>query len=514
MKRIMTVVCALLLISSGIARAQQEDRIEIEQNSKGKDDARPQNFGIGVELGLNWLNCDVQDNGTYFLGAKTPLNLGFDVKAVYHFLRLGRAATVGVFGSAGLHMLGAKADRIASPNWDPYEVKTNLLNFNVGLEAQFFPKSRLRPYFFAGIGIASFEPDITTSDRNKVQYAKYFLDTDKSSLTIPTGVGITYSATRVIDISLAVSKTYTFTDNLDGWTDNINDNFPFVHAGIMFYFGGQKEDEVQVIAPPPPPVVTDTDGDGLLDTDERTIYNTDPTNKDTDGDGLMDGDEVKQYRTDPTNKDTDGDRLIDGDEVLRHKTDPLKKDTDGDGCIDGDEVLDMRTDPLKPDTDGDELTDCDERNIYRTNPLVKDTDGDGANDGKEIKDGTDPLKADVLNLEEGKNIVLEGINFETNKAVILPESEEILMKAYNTMRTNPTLEVMITGHTDDVGKDAANLKLSDRRANSVRDWLVNKGIATNRIATKGLGETQHIAPNDGPENRAKNRRIEFRIVKR
>ena len=510
MKRGITALLALLFVISSNAIAQQNDQIVLEQEQKGKPDARPQNFGIGLELGLNWMNCDVQDNGTFFVGPETPMGIGFDVKALYHFLRLGRAATLGVYGSAGLHMLSASADAIGSPNWDSFEVKTNVLNFNIGIDAQFFPKSKLRPFFWAGIGFASFDPDITTSPRNLVQYAKYFQE-GSSSLTVPAGVGVKYSASRVIDLSLSISKTYMFADNLDGWTDNINDNYPFLAAGIMFYFGGEKEEEVQIIAPPP--VVTDTDGDGLLDTDERTIYNTDPTNRDTDGDGLIDGDEVKQYRTDPTNKDTDGDRLIDGDEVLRHKTDPLKKDTDGDGCIDGDEVLDMRTDPLKPDTDGDELTDCDERNIYRTNPLVKDTDGDGANDGKEIKDGTDPLKADVLKIEQGGRIVLEGINFATNKADILPESEEILMKAYNTLRTNPTLEVLITGHTDDVGKDAANMKLSDRRSTAVRSWLINKGISGDRITTKGFGETQHIAPNDSPENKAKNRRIEFRVTK-
>ncbi len=504
---------ALMLSLSATALAQRDEELRFDTRSQEEGDyVRPQNFGIGLNLGLNWLNCDVQDNGSFFVGAETPIGFGADIKAVYTFIRMGRIATLGVYGSAGIHMLSAKAEHLASPSWGPYEVKTNVLNFNLGLESQFFPRSRLRPFVFIGIGIASFDPDLTIDPAN-FQYGggieKYLKD-EKSSLGVPAGLGLTYTASDLIDISLAFSKTYTFTDNLDGWTVNINDNYPFVSAGISFYFGGKKKEEVKVIAPPPPPA--DTDGDGLNDIDEETIHKTDPRNRDTDGDGLIDGDEVKNYKTDPLNKDTDGDRLTDGDEVLRHRTDPLKKDTDGDGCSDGDEVLDMRTDPLKTDTDGDGLTDCDERNIYRTNPLVMDTDGDGVNDGKEVRDGTDPLKADVLKVEQGGRIVLEGINFETNKADILPESEEILMRAYQTMRTNPTLKVEIGGHTDDVGRDAANQKLSERRANSVRNWLVQKGVDGARITTRGYGETQPMVPNDSAENRARNRRIEFKVV--
>jgi OOP family OmpA-OmpF porin len=172
----------------------------------------------------------------------------------------------------------------------------------------------------------------------------------------------------------------------------------------------------------------------------------------------------------------------------------------------------MNTNPLAVDTDGDELNDCDEKNVYRTNPLIKDTDGDGAMDGKEVRDGTDPLTADVLQIEESGELVLEGVNFETNSAVITQDSEEVLQKALNTLRTNPDLRVEIQGHTDDVGSNTANQRLSERRANSVRDWFIQNGIDANRMTARGYGEDNPLVPNDSPENRARNHRIQFRVI--
>ena len=109
----------------------------------------------------------------------------------------------------------------------------------------------------------------------------------------------------------------------------------------------RKERNRPVAAPSAKPTAKpDSDGDGLTDSDERNIYNTDPNNPDTDADGLTDGDEVRAYKTDPRNPDTDGDGLADGAEVLKHKTNPLNPDTDGDGVKDGAEI-DAETDPLR-----------------------------------------------------------------------------------------------------------------------------------------------------------------------
>ncbi len=257
------------------------------------------------------------------------------------------------------------------------------------------------------------------------------------------------------------------------------------------------------------PLKKDSDGDGLNDGDEVNKYKTNPNNADTDGDGLSDGDEVMKYKTDPNKFDTDGDGLSDGDEVNKYKTDPNKADTDGDGLTDGQEVNQYHTDPLNPDTDGDGLKDGDEVMKYKTNPLKKDTDGGGVDDGKEVARGTDPLDPNDDIVKVKAPIILEGINFALNSAEITPESEQTLQKALKTLQTNPDIFVEIRGYTDNSGRRSSNIKLSQRRAESVKNWLVNHGADPDKITAVGLGPDNPIAPNNTQEGRMKNRRIEF-----
>jgi outer membrane protein OmpA-like peptidoglycan-associated protein len=265
------------------------------------------------------------------------------------------------------------------------------------------------------------------------------------------------------------------------------------------------------------PLNPDTDSDGLKDGGEINAYKTDPLKQDTDEDDLSDGDELNKYKTEPVNPDTDGDNLKDGAEVNIFKTDPLKPDTDFDGLSDGEEVDKYKTDPLKPDTDFDELSDGDEINKYKTDPLKLDTDGGSVSDSREIMNKTNPLDPsdDVpkiqqeLKAEVNVPIVLDGIVFTTASSEITPASKEILMQAFNTLDRHPEIEVNIQGHTDNVGKHDYNVKLSKRRADAVKTWLVNKGINPSRITTTGFGPDKPLTSNDTPENRQKNRRIEF-----
>jgi len=104
------------------------------------------------------------------------------------------------------------------------------------------------------------------------------------------------------------------------------------------------------------------------------------------------------------------------------------------------------------------------------------------------------------------------IHFEFNKATIRPESFPILNDVAAVLKDNPQLNIMIEGHTDGVGSVDYNQKLSDRRAHSVKEYLVSKGVAATRLATKGLGKLQPIASNDTAVGRALNRRVEFLIV--
>jgi len=116
-------------------------------------------------------------------------------------------------------------------------------------------------------------------------------------------------------------------------------------------------------------------------------------------------------------------------------------------------------------------------------------------------------------IKKGMKIAFRGINFETGKAVILPESYPILDEAAKILKENPTIRVEIGGHTDSRGSDVYNQKLSQQRAEAVRLYLIqNHSVEPNRLLAKGYGESQPVAPNDTEENMAQNRRVEFTIL--
>jgi outer membrane protein OmpA-like peptidoglycan-associated protein len=450
------------------------------------------------------------------------------------------------------------------------EFSTNLIPVDFRLRFSPFASKSVIPYLYAGGGALYYDvatlpydpktPPWNASPENKLNGWTAFL---------PGGVGIQFKLSDYISLDLSAGGNYTFTDDICPIRDDIKDGYWSALLGLSYagvsgsadsdgdgltneqekqlgtdpynadtdgdglkdgdeYYkyktnplkadsdGDGLKDGDEVFKYKTDPNKADTDGDGLNDGDEVLKYKTDPLKVDTDGDGLTDGEEVMKYHTNPLKVDTDGDGLNDGDEVLKYKTDPLKVDTDGDGLNDGDEVLKYKTDPLKVDTDGDGLTEGDEVLKYKTDPLKADTDGGGVNDGVEVSRGTNPLdprddnpKKEEIKVEVGKAIVLEGIVFRTGSAVIEPVSEEILTKAFNTLKQNPEINVEARGHTDNVGKRPYNMKLSQARANSVRTYMINKGIEANRITVKGFGPDEPIAPNTTPEGRQQNRRIEF-----
>lgn len=126
-------------------------------------------------------------------------------------------------------------------------------------------------------------------------------------------------------------------------------------------------------------------------------------------------------------------------------------------------------------------------------------------DGKTINILLDPIKKDV-------KTVLNNIFFDSGKAELRPESFTELDKLQLLLTQNPSLQVEISGHTDDVGKDTENQILSEKRALSVADYLITKGINTKNIKVKGYGKTKPIVPNTSEENRQINRRIEMSIL--
>jgi OOP family OmpA-OmpF porin len=122
--------------------------------------------------------------------------------------------------------------------------------------------------------------------------------------------------------------------------------------------------------------------------------------------------------------------------------------------------------------------------------------------------------------EIDKPIVLKDVLYEFNKADLTNDSKEKMDLLYTIMVDNPTIEIELSSHTDSKGIEIYNLDLSERRARSCVDYLIGKGIAANRMTSKGYGETRPVAPNelpngkDNPEGRALNRRTEFKVTKK
>lgn len=113
----------------------------------------------------------------------------------------------------------------------------------------------------------------------------------------------------------------------------------------------------------------------------------------------------------------------------------------------------------------------------------------------------------------GQTFILHNMNFATNKVTILPSSEGALKTLYDIMQAIPTCHIKIIGHTDNVGTDEFNQRLSEGRAKAIRDELINRGIAGDRIEAEGRGESEPMADNDTEEGRAQNRRVEIEILK-
>lgn len=376
------------------------------------------------------------------------------------------------------------------------------------------------PFLYAGFGGLYYDIEKASPERSST------VGTTGWTGYAPGGLGLQFVLHDNVLFEMSGGFNYTLNDDWNTFNDGSNDAYWSYQVGLTI--AGESPDadpdkdgltnreEKQLGTDRKNP---DTDGDGLSDGDEVKKYNTNPLKADSDGDGLSDYDEVMTHKTNPNLADTDGDGLNDYDEVMKYKTNPVKADTDGDGLNDGDEVLKYKTDPLKADTDSDGLNDGDEVLKHKTDPLKADTDGGTVDDGTEVARGTNPLnpaddiKKEVLKVEVGKAIVLEGIVFATGKSDITPESETILQTALNTLEENAEITVEIHGHTDNTGSKATNKRLSLARADAVKAWLVQKGISADRIGTKGFGPDKPAVPNTTPEGRQQNRRIEFFRVK-
>ena len=126
-----------------------------------------------------------------------------------------------------------------------------------------------------------------------------------------------------------------------------------------------------------------------------------------------------------------------------------------------------------------------------------------------VKKNSAPVKEKVMT---AGNWVLVGVNFESGKSSLTSESYPILVNAVQVLISNPDMKVEIQGHTDNIGSDSFNKKLSEQRAETVKRFLVAKGVAASRLSTVGFGSSNPVSDNKTAEGRSLNRRIEFKVL--
>ncbi|HEY3874624.1 MAG TPA: OmpA family protein [Candidatus Kapabacteria bacterium] len=119
----------------------------------------------------------------------------------------------------------------------------------------------------------------------------------------------------------------------------------------------------------------------------------------------------------------------------------------------------------------------------------------------------------LVPIEKGEVVRLNNIFFETAKSDLRPESFAELDRVVMLLKSNPNMEILLGGHTDNVGSPASNVQLSSARALAVQTFLISKGIDASRMKTKGFGDTKPVASNDNDAGKQQNRRVEFTILK-
>jgi OOP family OmpA-OmpF porin len=146
-------------------------------------------------------------------------------------------------------------------------------------------------------------------------------------------------------------------------------------------------------------------------------------------------------------------------------------------------------------------------------PPPQDSDGDGVFDDRDrCPDTPRGVAVDQDGCPRRGSATLQGVNFEYNSALLTGESRPTLNEVATDMKRYPRLQIQLQGHTDNRGSDAYNLKLSQERAQSVREYLITQGVGAQQLTAKGYGESQPTANNSTDAGRAENRRVVMQVL--
>jgi len=349
------------------------------------------------------------------------------------------------------------------------------LDLSANLLAYIDRDSTFAPYFLVGVGYLG----VDTSDD-----PIFNRDSGDSAATASAGLGLKW---RMGQSNFSIRAEHrvraVFDDN------NLVDQLTTI--GIQYNFGSRRSEP----GAPPTNNNIDTDGDGVLDmwdACDNTPPGVDVTSR---------GCELKNI-----DRDFDEDRI--NDNVDECPNTPIGVPVDPRGCS-----LDSDMDGVTTDKDRCPATRAGaEVNIYG---CENDDDRDGVpNHRDRCPDTRTGARIDVSGCEIKDIISLPGVNFETGFDILLPGTEYILKEAADTLIRYPELQIEVAGHSDDVGDAASNEGLSERRARTVHNFLIQYGVAEDRLTFKGYGESQPIADNSTADGRATNRRVELRLANR
>ncbi|MFZ1704558.1 MAG: thrombospondin type 3 repeat-containing protein [Saprospiraceae bacterium] len=379
------------------------------------------------------------------------------------------------------------------------------------------------------------------------------------NMQIPLGAGLNFRITENAYFNYQVEYRFSLAEN----RNNIQHGFGFV------YLFKKKQEEVKEELP----VILDTDmdgvvdeldlcpnekgvpslkgcpdrdGDGVPDYQDKCpdltgpqIYNGCP---DSDGDGIADHeDECPNVSGSKANRgcpfsDSDGDGVSDNEDKcpdvpgLKENGGCPVMDSDGDGVIDSEDRcpnqpgLASNNGCPEKDTDGDGIPDsidkCPEAKGLRVYGGCPDTDNDGIPDHQDdcpkIPGSVANNGCPVIEKEDKKtlDVAMQAVQFETGSAVLKSESSLILRQIANIMERYPDFNMIISGHTDNVGRSAYNQTLSERRAKACYDFLIKEGVSVSRLNYAGYGDSRPIATNATEKGKSLNRRVEFSLIPR